>query len=219
MNDVVLEFQAVVGEGEGTRALSLRGGDAGHWQSAGSEISAILLDELMGLRAEKQMLKDVFWFGVPMPVVGGRAHYKLLRRIFPIVPGAPLLANINIAENIMLPALVRNVGGEAVVGPKLIERIEKDGEDLGLNSADIVKLPHMVTEEQRLTAMMLQAWLARPEVVIVSDAVLPWKECWPQICTACLQLCRELPGTAWLFLNAESGLPAEFSSTNLDPSK
>jgi len=93
--------------------------------------------------------------------------------------------------------------------------VETCGEKLGLSFSDLSKLPHMVGLKQRLVAMAIQVRLARPEVLIVCDAALPWNEVWPLICPPCCWLRAQIPKTSWLFLNAESGLPAEFSSGNV----
>jgi hypothetical protein len=212
MDTALLEMETITAQGDSGGTFSLFPKECKHCPVVDRENSDVWLDELLGLREERKFLSGVRWFGSELPAMETRAHYQLLRRIFVMVPGAALLANINIAENILLPALTRHVAKEEQVGRDLLEIVEAQGEKLGLPFSDRHKLPHMVGFKQRLIAMILQARLARPEVVILCDASLPWSESWPWISKPCSWLRNELPGTSWLFLNAESGLPAEFSS-------
>jgi hypothetical protein len=144
-------------------------------------------------------------------VRASRAHYGILQKVFPVVPGGGLPANINLAENILLPALFRHAEPEATVGRRLLDFISSDGSAFGLAPEEIVKLPHQVAPAKRFLAMVLQAWLAAPAVIIISDAALPHAEFWPVLAPSCLWLRQQLPDAAWLFLTAETSLPPEFS--------
>lgn len=211
----VLEIHGMPEPGRPPQSLILHSGKAAHWHLIDDDFSPRFLDELLGLEAENQLLSKVLWFGKPIPPGGGRAHYLLLRRLLPVVAGAPLLSNINLAENILLPALARSPAEEAALGRAMIDLVSSHGGPLGLPFEDLTKLPHLVGQQQRLVASVFQAHLAKPDVIVLSNAVLPWDESWELIGPACLWLRDQLPATAWLFANSESRLPAGFSCDSI----
>lgn len=192
--------------------LALDSGACGGWQIHDADFAIEVLDGVTGLQPAQG--GGTCWFGQELSGLPESGILRLLARTMTLTPDGPLIANLNIRDNVLLPALHRRMDSETGLLRKLDRLLT--GSDLPWPPAPDFPflLPHHLGVLQRWLAGLLRAALAAPEIVLCCHYPGDLSAQEQQELVGGFQWLRDLlPGSAWLFLTCEQGLPEGFSGS------
>ena len=184
----------------------------GGWRVNDSDFAMEVLDGITGLQPVQS--GGARWFGQEISSLPESEILRLLARTMTLTPDGPLIANLNIRDNVLLPALHRRTDSE----PDLLRNLDEilTGPDLPWPAATNFPflLPHHLGLLQRWLAGLLRAALAAPEIVMCCHypGDLSMRE-QVELIRGFQWLRARLPDSAWLFMTCAPGLPEGFSGS------
>lgn len=211
MNTVFQSKELMVGEAR-IPDITLAPGACGGWQIGDADFALEVLDVITGLQPVQS--GETCWFGQKLSGLPEAGILRLLSRTMTITANGPLISNLNIRDNVLLPALHRRTDSEA----GLLDKFEQllTGSDLPWPAAANfpLLLPHQLGGLQHWLAGLLRAVLAVPEIVLCCHypGDLSLRE-QADLARGFQWLRGRLPGSAWLFLTGERVLPGGFSGS------
>ena len=192
--------------------IALDPGSCGGWLINDSDFAMEVLDGITGLQPVHN--GGTCWFGQELSGLPESEILRLLGRTMALTTDGPLIANLNIQDNILLPALHRRTDSETELLRKLDQLLT--GSDLPWPAATNFPflLPHNLGALQRWLAGLLRAALAEPEVILCCHYPGDLSELEQAELICGFQWLRDrLSGAAWLFLTCATGLPGGFSGS------
>ncbi|MEI6072518.1 MAG: hypothetical protein WCS31_12050 [Verrucomicrobiae bacterium] len=192
--------------------ITLEPGACGGWHVRDADFALEVLDGITGLQPVQG--GESSWFGQELSGLPESGILRLLSRTMTLTADGPLIANLNVRDNVLLPALHRRTDSEAGLLDKL--ELLLTGPDLPWPApANFpLLLPHHLEALQRWLAGLLRAALAVPEIVLCCHypGDLSMRE-QAELIRGFHWLRGRLPGAAWLFLSCEPVLPGGFSGS------
>jgi hypothetical protein len=192
--------------------ITIEPGACGGWQVNDADFALEVLDGITGLQPVQN--GGTCWFGQDLSGLPESGILRLLSRTMTLTGDGPLIANLNVRDNVMLPALVRRTDSETGLLRNLDQLLT--GSDLPWPAASNfpLLLPHHLEDLQRWLAGLLRAALAAPEIVMCCHypGDLSVRE-QADLIRGFQWLRARLPAAAWLFLTCAPGLPGGFSGS------
>jgi len=198
--------------------LTVARGAAGGWMTPDHQASTITMETVLGLRPPA--VGTAVWFGRDLAAEPATQVLAILRRLAPLTAAGGLIGNLNLGDNIMLPVADRRPSGHDEAVLTLERLIERAPWTSWVDAGRLTCLPFQCSPIERFLAGVLRARLLEPEAIVCCHPFHLLERGGRDTANAALDWLRtELPGCAWLFLQAESRLPAGFSGNTLEPER
>jgi hypothetical protein len=198
--------------------LTIAAGGAAGWTTYDQQSSNSIMETVLGLRPPPP--GGAVWFGRDLAGEHPADVLRILRRLAPLSAGGGLIGNLNLGDNILLPVDDRRPAGRDQAVATLERLIEQPPWPSWLDAAKLTCLPFQCSPLERVLAAVLRARLLEPEAIVACHVSHLLERDGRRIAADALAWLRsELPGAAWLVLQAESPLPAGFAGNTLEPER
>ena len=198
--------------------ISLAPGAAAGWMTPDHECSTVMMETVLGLRPPPP--GAAVWFGRDLAAEPATRILAILRRLAPLTAAGGLIGNLNLGDNIMLPVADRRPSGCGESVLTLERLIEQEPWTSWMDAGRLTCLPFQCSPVERFLSGVLRARLLEPDAIVCCHPFHLLERGGRDTANAALDwLRRELPRCAWLFLQAESRLPAGFDGNTLEPER
>ncbi len=194
--------------------VRLEAGGIALWPTRNDHIAAAATDAILGLTDPPS--GAAVWFGQDLATLRTQRILILLQRIAVLSEDGGLLGNINVCENILLPMLERRACDAHILEADLEAVLTTPPWQEWFPRELLTRLPHELDDETRCLAGVLRAAISRPDAIVACNLFARLDPHERPCAEAAIRWLRaRLNGCAWLFISAETALPAGFSTPSL----
>jgi len=146
--------------------VCLTAGETGGYLVEDEEEARWLMDAALGIYPDSRV--SVRWEAASGVLTGDLAsgrRLRLLQKVCCITRSGELLANLNTADNILLPVNYASPRRREKQQAELLDLVGEKGR-FGHDITSLTQLPHALNDLQRVGAALLRTWLLAPELMV-----------------------------------------------------